>query len=65
MSNRYYDGLEVLHALDGPMTIAELAAVIDAAHEEIQQRVSYLVDFERVRRDGDTVIPLEDRSEFD
>lgn len=65
LSNRYYDGLEVLHALDGPMTIAELAAVIDAAHEEIQQRVSYLVDFERVRRDGDTVIPLEDRSEFD
>ncbi|ELY61116.1 DUF6036 family nucleotidyltransferase [Natronolimnohabitans innermongolicus] len=59
LTNRYYRGLEVLHALDEPMPVDELAADLGLDLEEVRDRVAYLVDFDRVRHAGDTVSPVE------
>jgi hypothetical protein len=59
LTNRYYRGLEVLQALDEPMTVNELAAELELDDEEVHDRIAYLSTFDRVRRDGDTVRPVE------
>jgi hypothetical protein len=52
LTARYYRGLEVLHALDGPMTIDALADDLDIGSAEVQERVEYLEEFGRILRDG-------------
>ena len=59
LTNRYYRGLEVLQALDEPMTVDELAAELELDTDEVRDRVAYLATFNRIRRDGDTVHPVE------
>jgi hypothetical protein len=59
LTDRYYSGLEVLQALDEPMTVDELAAELELDTNEVRDRVAYLVTFDRVHRDGDTVSPVE------
>ena len=59
LTNRYYRGLEVLQALDEPMTVDELAADLGLDLDEVGDRVAYLVEFDRVRQGGDTVSPME------
>lgn len=59
LTTRYYRGLEVLHALDEPMLVDELAAELGLDTDEVSDRVAYLVTFDRVRRDGDTISPVE------
>ena len=58
-TNRFYRGLEVLQALDEPMTVDELAAELELDTDEVHDRITYLSTFDRVRRDGDTVRPVE------
>ena len=55
LTDRYYRGLEVLQALDEPMSVDELAAELELDAEEVRDRIAYLSTFDRVRRDGDTV----------
>ncbi|SFC67462.1 hypothetical protein SAMN05444422_11434 [Halobiforma haloterrestris] len=59
LTNRYYRGLEVLQAVDEPMTVDELAAELGLDIDEIRDRVAYLAKFDRVRQEGDTVNPVE------
>jgi hypothetical protein len=59
LTDRYYRGLEVLHALDQPMTLDELAAELDLETDEVRDRIAYLSTFDRVRRNGDVVSPME------
>jgi DNA-binding IclR family transcriptional regulator len=59
VTNRFYRGLEVLQALDEPMTVDELAAELELDTDEVHDRITYLSTFDRVRRDGDTVRPME------
>ena len=59
LTKRYYRGLEVLQALDEPMTVDELAAELELDPNEVHDRIAYLSTFDRVRRDGDTVHPVE------
>ena len=59
LTNRYYRGLEVLQVLDEPMTVDELAAELELDPNEVHDRIAYLSTFDRVRRDGDTVHPVE------
>lgn len=59
LTNRYYRGLEVLQTLDDPMTVDELAAELDLDPDEVRNRVAYLAKFDRVRRDDETVSPVE------
>jgi len=59
LTNRYYRGLEVLQALDDPVTVDELAADLGLDIDEVRDRVSYLAEFDRVRQEGDTVCPVE------
>jgi len=57
LTTRYYRGLEVLHALDEPMTVDELAAELELDTDEVRDRVAYLARFDRVYRDDGTVRP--------
>jgi predicted transcriptional regulator len=57
LTDRYYRGLEILQALDGPTSVEELAAELDLDTDEVHDRITYLVTFDRVRRDGETVTP--------
>ena len=59
LTNRYYRGLEVLHALDEPMSVDELAAELDLDTDEVRNRVTYLATFDRLHRDDGTVRPKE------
>jgi len=59
LTDRYYRGLEVLQALDEPMTVDELAAELELDTDEVRNRVAYLATFDRVRRDDGTVRPRE------
>jgi predicted Rossmann fold nucleotide-binding protein DprA/Smf involved in DNA uptake len=59
LTNGYYRGLEVLQALDEPMTVDKLAAELELDTDEVHSRIAYLSTFDRVRRDGDTVRPVE------
>lgn len=59
LTNRYYRGLEVIQALDEPMTVNELATELDFDLEEINERVAYLTEFDRVSREGETVRLIE------
>jgi hypothetical protein len=59
LTNRYYWGLEVLQALDEPMTVDELADGLELDTDEVHDRIAYLSTFDRVSRDGDTVRPVE------
>ena len=59
LTNRYYRGLEVLQALDEPMTVDELAADLGIDIDVVQNRVAYLEEFNRVRQAGETVSPME------
>lgn len=59
LTTRYYQGLEVLQALDEPMTLEELATDLDLTPGEIRDRVAYLARLGRVTRDGETVRPPE------
>ncbi|MFC4553459.1 MULTISPECIES: DUF6036 family nucleotidyltransferase [Halobacteriales] len=59
LTNRYYRGLEVLQALDEPMTVNELVAELELDTDEVDDRIAYLSTFDRVHRDGDTVRPVE------
>ncbi|WMT07931.1 hypothetical protein NP511_21505 [Natrinema thermotolerans] len=59
ITNRYYQGLEVLQALDEPMTVDELAAELELDTDEVHDRIAYLSTFDRAQRDGDTVRPVE------
>lgn len=60
LTERYYRGLEVLHALDEPKRIADLAADLGVDADAVAERIEYLEQFDRVtredglvRRDGD------------
>jgi hypothetical protein len=55
LTNRYYRGLEVLQALDEPMTVDELAAELELETDEIRERVMYLAKFERIHREEESV----------
>ena len=59
LTDRYYRGLEVLQALDEPMTVDELAAELELDTDEVRNRVAYLATFDRVHRDDGTVRPRE------
>jgi hypothetical protein len=59
LPDRYYRGLQVLHALDEPMTVDEVATELELDTGEVSDRVAYLVRFDWVRRDGDTISPVE------
>ncbi|SDK94331.1 DUF6036 family nucleotidyltransferase [Natronorubrum texcoconense] len=59
LTNRYYRGLEVLQALHEPMTVDELGADLGLDIDDVRDRVAYLVEFDRVRQEGDTVSPVE------
>nr|WP_304449608.1 hypothetical protein [Halomarina sp. PSRA2] len=59
LTTRYYRGLEVLQTLDKAVTIDELVAELELGTDEVCNRVTYLAKFERVRRDGETVSPVE------
>jgi hypothetical protein len=59
LTDRYYRGLEVLQALDELMTVDELAAELELDTGEVRNRVAYLATFDRGRRNGDTVRPVE------
>lgn len=59
LATRYYRGLEILQALDEPMSITELAADLELDVGDVQARIAYLVEFDRVERDGETVRPSE------
>jgi hypothetical protein len=59
LTTRYYRGLEILQGLDEPRGIAELAADLELDVADVQERISYLVEFDRVERDGATVRPAE------
>jgi len=58
LTNRYYRGLEVLQALDEPMTVDELAAELGQDINEVRDRVAYLTEFDRIRFEDDTVSPV-------
>jgi len=55
LTDRYYRGLEVLQALDEPMTVDELAAELELGTGEVRNRVAYLATFDRLHRDDGTV----------
>ena len=59
LATRYYRGLEVLQALDGPMSTTELAADLGINVATVRERVAYLEEFDRVSRDGAMVRPSE------
>ncbi len=59
LTDRYYCGLEVLQALDEPMTEDELATDLGLEINVVRDRVAYLAEFDRVRQDGETVRPVE------
>jgi hypothetical protein len=59
LTNRYYRGLEVLQALDEPMTVDGLAAELKLDTDEVRNRVAYLATFDRLHRDDGTVHPRE------
>jgi hypothetical protein len=59
LTNRYYRELEVLQALDEPMTVDGLAAELDLDTAEVRDRVAYLATFDRIHRDDDRVRPVE------
>jgi len=59
LTNRYYRGLELLHALDDPMSVDELADELELDSAEVRDRVAYLAEFDRIHRDGETVSRLE------
>lgn len=59
---RYYRGLEVLQALDEPMTVEELAAELELSVTEVDERVEYLRKFDRLRQDGERVSRTESGS---
>jgi hypothetical protein len=59
LTTRYYRGLEVLQILDEPKTVDELAADLELDTAEVVERVTYLEEFDRVSRDGETVRPAE------
>ncbi|MUV60573.1 DUF6036 family nucleotidyltransferase [Halobacterium sp. CBA1126] len=55
LTNRYYRGLEVLQALDEPMTVDELAAELELDTDEIRERIMYLAKFERIHQEEESV----------
>jgi hypothetical protein len=59
LTYRYYRGLEVLQALDEPVTIDELAVELELNTDEVRDRVAYLATFDRVHRDDGTIRPRE------
>ncbi len=59
LTTRYYRGIEVLQALDVPMTVDELAADLDLDVAEVRDRVAYLAGFDRIVHDDETVRPTE------
>ena len=59
LTNRYYHGLEVLQALDEPMTVDGLAVKLALDTAEVRDRVAYLATFDRIHRDGDRVHHVE------
>lgn len=59
LTTRYYRGLEVLHALDEPKTIDELATELNLDAAAVEDRVMYLETFDRVIRESTTVRPAE------
>jgi len=59
LTDRYYRGLEVLQALDEPMTVDELATELELDTDEVRNRVAYLATFDRLHRDDGTVRPRE------
>ncbi|MFC7073090.1 DUF6036 family nucleotidyltransferase [Halovenus rubra] len=59
LTNRYYRGLEVLQALDEPMTIDEMAVELYLDVADVGERIEYHQKFDRVRQNGNTVKPVE------
>jgi hypothetical protein len=59
LTNRYYRGLELLQALDDPMSVDGLADELELDSAEVRNRVAYLVTFDRVHRDGETISRVE------
>ena len=59
LTTRYYRGLEVLQALDEPMSVNELSAELELDTAEVHDRITYLSRFDRIQQDGDTVYPSE------
>lgn len=59
LTDRYYRGLEVLQALDEPMTVDELTSNLNLDAAEVRERIAYLLEYDRIRQEGDTVHPVE------
>jgi hypothetical protein len=59
VTERYYRGLEILQALDEPMSVDDLADEMDLEVVELTDQLDYLEGFDRVVRDGNTVHPTE------
>lgn len=55
LATRYYCGLKVLQALDESKTVDKLAADLDLDATEVEERVTYLEEFNRITRDGEPV----------
>ena len=58
-TERCYRRLEVLQTLDEPMTVDELADELELDTDEVHDRLADRSLFDRVRRDGNTVRPVE------
>ena len=59
LTTRYYRGLEVLLAVEEPVTIHNLAEILGMDERTVQERVEYLEEFDRIMREGDTIFPSE------
>jgi len=59
LTTRYYRGLEVLQALDEPITVDDLIAELELDTDEVHDWIAYLSKFDRVHRDDDIVRPVE------
>ena len=58
LTDRYYHGLEILQALDEPMTVDELATELNLDTDEVRDRVAYLVTLDRIHQNGETISPV-------
>lgn len=54
-----YRGLEVLQALDEPITVDGLATELGLDVDEVHDRIVYLSMFDRIHRDGNIVRPVD------
>lgn len=53
------DSAEFIQLLDGQMSVDELADELGVDAADVRERLAYLSEFDRVRRDGETIYPPE------